>query len=91
MLVCLSQIIVTAIVCLKLLLDMTATSNATVNNLGADIVPPPHFIVAISRIHLSMQGMQEQMATHSNILAWEIPWTEEPGCCNQWENRVRCK
>ena len=19
------------------------------------------------------------MATHSNILAWEIPWTEEPG------------
>jgi len=21
----------------------------------------------------------EVMATHSNILAWEIPWTEEPG------------
>ena len=21
----------------------------------------------------------EGMATHSNILAWEIPWTEEPG------------
>ena len=20
------------------------------------------------------------MATHSSILAWEIPWTEEPGC-----------
>ena len=19
------------------------------------------------------------MATHSNILAWEVPWTEEPG------------
>ena len=19
------------------------------------------------------------MATHSNVLAWEIPWTEEPG------------
>ena len=19
------------------------------------------------------------MATHTNILAWEIPWTEEPG------------
>ena len=49
MLVCLSQIIVTAIVCLQLL-DMTATSNATVNNLGADIFPPPHFIVAISRL-----------------------------------------
>ena len=22
---------------------------------------------------------QEGMATHSSILAWEIPWTEEPG------------
>ena len=21
----------------------------------------------------------EKMVTHSNILAWEIPWTEEPG------------
>ena len=21
----------------------------------------------------------EKMATHSNILAWEIPWIEEPG------------
>ena len=20
------------------------------------------------------------MATHSSILAWKIPWTEEPGC-----------
>ena len=23
--------------------------------------------------------MEEGMATHSNILAWRIPWTEEPG------------
>ena len=23
--------------------------------------------------------LQEEMATHSSILAWEIPWTEEPG------------
>ena len=21
----------------------------------------------------------KEMATHSSILAWEIPWTEEPG------------
>ena len=45
------------------------------------------------RIHLPMQRMPEiwiqplgqedplekEMATHSSILAWEIPWTEEPG------------
>ena len=22
---------------------------------------------------------EEEMATHFNILGWEIPWTEEPG------------
>ena len=23
--------------------------------------------------------LEEEMATHSRILAWRIPWTEEPG------------
>ena len=23
--------------------------------------------------------LEKQMAIHSSILAWEIPWTEEPG------------
>ena len=23
--------------------------------------------------------LEEEMATHSCILAWKIPWTEEPG------------
>ena len=23
--------------------------------------------------------LEENMATHSNIFAWKIPWTEEPG------------
>ena len=42
------------------------------------------------RINLQMQGtwvsslgqedpLEKEMATHSSILAWEIPWTEEPG------------
>ena len=31
---------------------------------------------------LSLGGedpLEEEMATHSSILAWRIPWTEEPG------------
>ena len=31
---------------------------------------------------LSMSGedpLEKEMATHSSILAWKIPWTEEPG------------
>ena len=23
--------------------------------------------------------LEEEMATHSSVLAWETPWTEEPG------------
>ena len=23
--------------------------------------------------------LEEEMAIHSSILAWELPWTEEPG------------
>ena len=23
--------------------------------------------------------LEKEMATHSNILAWRFPWTEEPG------------
>ena len=25
------------------------------------------------------EGLEKEMATHSGILAWEIPWTEETG------------
>ena len=27
----------------------------------------------------SGRSQEKEMATHSSILAWEIPWTEEPG------------
>ena len=26
-----------------------------------------------------LQDPLEEMTTHSSILAWEVPWTEEPG------------
>ena len=28
------------------------------------------------------------MAIHSSILAWRIPWTEEPGGYSPWSQRV---
>ena len=28
------------------------------------------------------------MATHSSILAWRIPWTEEPGGLQSWQATV---
>ena len=33
--------------------------------------------------------LEEGMATHSTILAWRIPWTEEPGgAYSPWGRRV---
>ena len=33
--------------------------------------------------------MEKEMATHSSILAWEIPWTEESGRYNEKEFKKR--
>ena len=37
--------------------------------------------------------LEEGMATHSSILAWRIPWTEEPGVLwsIQLQSRTRLK
>ena len=35
-------------------------------------------------------ALEEETASHSNILAWEIPWTEQPGRLQSMESqRVR--
>ena len=31
--------------------------------------------------------LEKEMATHTSILAWEIPWTEEPG--GLWSMRLQ--
>ena len=28
--------------------------------------------------------LEKGMATHSSVLAWKIPWTEEPGGYSPW-------
>ena len=33
----------------------------------------------VGSIPESGRSLEEEMATHSSILAWKIPWTEEPG------------
>ena len=34
--------------------------------------------------------LEKEMATHANILAWEIPWTEKPMAgYSPWDSRVR--
>ena len=45
----------------------------------------PHYMdTAVVIIYLyflivTLRTLEKEMATHSSILAWRIPWTEEPG------------
>ena len=32
-------------------------------------------------------ALEEEMATHSSMLAWRIPWTEEPGRLQSMESQ----
>ena len=31
--------------------------------------------------------LENDMATHASILAWRIPWTEEPGGLQSWSQQ----
>ena len=31
--------------------------------------------------------LEKEMATHSSVLAWEIPWTEEPAGLDSMESQ----
>ena len=31
--------------------------------------------------------LEKEMATHSSVLGWEIPWTEEPGRLQSMESQ----
>ena len=33
--------------------------------------------------------LEKEMATHSSILGWRIPWTEEPGRLQPWGHKSR--
>ena len=43
--------------------------------------PPAHAgdVKEVSLIPGPEDPLEEGMATHSSVLAWRIPWTEEPG------------
>ena len=32
--------------------------------------------------------LEKGIATHSSILAWRIPWTEEPGGLSPWDHEA---
>ena len=55
-------------------------SNVYIGVPSGSVVKNPSAMQEIRVRFLVLEGLLEkEMATHSSILAWEIPWAEEPG------------
>ena len=54
-------------------------SGSAVKNPPAAEDPSSIQKVQKTQVQVQEDPLEEGMATHSSILAWEIPWTEEPG------------
>ena len=60
------------------------TSSTVLASLVAQMVKDPPTMQETRVQALGLEDpLEEGMATHSRILAWRIPWTEEPGGLRQ--------
>ena len=47
---------------------------------GADVYFHPNIPVRVNTKYIFQEDpLEKRMPTHCSILAWRIPWTEEPG------------
>ena len=60
-----------------------ATLSSILSFLGGSVVKNPPTVQELQETQVQSLGQEDpleaEMATHSSVLAWEIPWTEEPG------------
>ena len=60
--------------------DSSLASGTTASLVALMVKNPP----AVRETRVPSLGwedpLEKRMATHSSILAWEVPWTEEPTC-----------
>ena len=70
-------------VCLKYSLKKINTPLTFVSFHGGSVVKKPLAVHEVQKIWVrslvAEDPMGRRVATHSSVLAWEIPWTEEPG------------
>ena len=63
--------------------DFFSPSREQLSFPGGSLVknPPANTVAAGNRCLIPVSGRspEKEMETHSSILAWKIPWTEEPG------------
>jgi len=62
-------------------------SEIFINSLAHIIKNPPANAGDPGSILGREDPLEKEMATHSTILAWKIPWTEEPGGLESMESQ----
>ena len=66
--------------CEEILVEDTDLAAITKAPLVAQMVKNPPAVQDIKVQPLGLEDpLEKEMATHSSVLAWKIPWTEEPG------------
>ena len=55
--------------------NRTATNSVGASQVGLHLPVQETQVQSLGR----EDPLEKEIATHSSILAWEIPWTEEPG------------
>ena len=69
--------------------NSSSNMNNSLGKVGKKIgFPNPHAVQETWVQSLGWEDpLEEGMATHSSILAWKIPWTEEPGGLQSMESQ----
>ena len=54
---------------------LSSGKNSTLRRHLCSLIPQAFLVASWVRV----LGLEEEMAPHSSILVWSLPWTEEPG------------
>ena len=54
---------------------------------GGSVVKSPPANAGAAGLIPGKDPLEEEMATHSSILGWKIPWAEEPGALQSMGHR----
>ena len=70
-------------ICLKYFFKKIDTPLSFISFHGGSVVKKPLAMHEVYKIRVRSLDVEDplgrRVATHSSVLAWEIPWTEEPG------------
>ena len=68
-------------------IPMTASQRRQWASLVAQTVKNPPAMWETQVRSLGREDPLEKMTTHFGILAWRVPWTEEPGRQQSWDHK----